>query len=162
MNEMKKERKKLGNKGFSLIELIIAMAIMAILVGALAPQYLRYVERARRSNDIQAAATIGRATQIALTDQKLIGASDPSFHYSKVGAITASDIEKKVYEIVGTEYNLESTGYVDFYVAIGMNSDVVDVKVFAITTASGTDTSAGSVQIFPTVDANFKDGKKAD
>ena len=36
------------NKGFSLVELIVVVAIMAVLVGVLAPAYLRYVEKARR------------------------------------------------------------------------------------------------------------------
>lgn len=42
---MKKE--KMNDKGFSLVELIIVIAIMAVLVVVLAPQYLKYVERSR-------------------------------------------------------------------------------------------------------------------
>lgn len=41
---MKKEK----NKGFSLVELIVVIAIMATLVGVLAPRYIQYIERARR------------------------------------------------------------------------------------------------------------------
>ena len=37
-----------NNNGFSLIELIVVVAIMAVLVGVLAPAYLRYIEKARR------------------------------------------------------------------------------------------------------------------
>ena len=37
----KSMNKKMNNKGFSLVELIIVIAIMVILVGALAPQFFK-------------------------------------------------------------------------------------------------------------------------
>ncbi|MBP3475589.1 MAG: prepilin-type N-terminal cleavage/methylation domain-containing protein [Lachnospiraceae bacterium] len=55
-----KER-KMNNKGFSLVELIIVIAIMAILIVVLAPQYLRYVERSRNSTDQNNAAAMESA-----------------------------------------------------------------------------------------------------
>ena len=36
-----------NNKGFSLVELIIVIAIMAILVGVIAPQLILYIEKSR-------------------------------------------------------------------------------------------------------------------
>ncbi len=56
--------KKLNNKGFSLVELIIVIAIMAVLIGVLAPQYLRYVERSRVSTDQDNIAAIESACQV--------------------------------------------------------------------------------------------------
>lgn len=41
------------NKGFSLVELIIVMAIMAILVGVVASQVIPYMEKSRQAKDQQ-------------------------------------------------------------------------------------------------------------
>ena len=59
---MKKE--KMNDKGFSLVELIIVIAIMAVLVVVLAPQYLKYVERSRNSTDLQNAPAAVTACQV--------------------------------------------------------------------------------------------------
>ena len=58
-----KER-KMNNKGFSLVELIIVIAIMAILIVVLAPQYLKYVERSRNSTDKNNASAMVSAVQV--------------------------------------------------------------------------------------------------
>lgn len=65
---MNKKQKSLTNKGFSLVELIIVIAIMAVLVGVLAPQFIKYVEQSRRSKDIQAAANLQTAYLTDIAD----------------------------------------------------------------------------------------------
>jgi len=60
--------KKMNNKGFSLVELIIVIAIMAILIAVLAPQFLKYVEKSRNSTDIANATEIVTALQTAAAD----------------------------------------------------------------------------------------------
>lgn len=63
-----KNEKKLNNKGFSLVELIIVIAIMAVLIAVLAPQYMRYVERGRAASDRDNVQAIVSALQVHAAD----------------------------------------------------------------------------------------------
>ena len=58
-----------NNKGFSLVELIVVVAIMAVLVGVLAPAYLRYVEKSRTQKDESAVAEVIEAVKIACAEE---------------------------------------------------------------------------------------------
>lgn len=80
--------KKTNNKGFSLVELIVVIAIMAVLVGVLAPTFLRYVEDSRRAKDIQMAASLqtayladiadGEITASVTTPTKIVDSNRPT------------------------------------------------------------------------------------
>ena len=57
------------NKGFSLVELIIVIAIMAILAAAIAPALIRYIDKSRKADDVAAAETINTAVNAALANE---------------------------------------------------------------------------------------------
>lgn len=65
-------------KGFSLVELIIVMAIMAILVGIVASQVLPYMDKSRQSKDQQVLSSIltDVVSSVAQSGQTLTAVSD--------------------------------------------------------------------------------------
>lgn len=67
---MKKEVKT-NNKGFSLVELIVVVAIMAVLMVVLAPAMLRYVEKTRTQKDDTAASEVANALELALAEESI-------------------------------------------------------------------------------------------
>lgn len=72
---MEKKQRTLNNKGFSLIELIVVIAIMAILVGTLAPQFMKYVESSRQSTDMQAASALRTAIEAYVAENAISDAT---------------------------------------------------------------------------------------
>lgn len=64
----KKDRRSRNNKGFSLVELIVVIAIMAVLVAVLAPQFTKYIDQSRKSNDAATVSGIVTAAQVGIAD----------------------------------------------------------------------------------------------
>ncbi|MBQ9277762.1 MAG: type II secretion system protein [Lachnospiraceae bacterium] len=87
--------KKMNNKGFSLVELIIVIAIMAILAGAIAPALIRYIDKSRKSNDVSSGKTIKTAVETAMGTEdayeQLTAAGTGSVLTIKPGETSASN-----------------------------------------------------------------------
>lgn len=63
-------KKENGNKGFSLVELIVVVLIMAIIAVALAPQVIKWVNNSRIAADFKTKNLVMEAMQMAvLTDE---------------------------------------------------------------------------------------------
>ncbi len=81
---------KKNNKGFTLIELILVIAIIAVLATILAPQYLRYVEKSRVSSDEQYAEELRNAVKTSLADEaaaQAVGTTESSVTWNKTDGI---------------------------------------------------------------------------
>ena len=74
------------NQGFSLVELIVVIAIMAVLVGVLAPAYLRYVEKSRKSTDVSSISDIMAAAEKVAIDPQWDLEAGTQFKLSGTGS----------------------------------------------------------------------------
>ena len=81
-NLLNKIRK--SNLGFTLVELIIVVAIIAVLSAVLVPQYIQYVERSRIGADESYISEVGHNLEI-------IAATDPDVNGSDVTVTIAAD-----------------------------------------------------------------------
>ncbi|MCM1246603.1 MAG: type II secretion system GspH family protein [Roseburia sp.] len=91
-----------SNEGFSLVELIIVIAIMAILVGVVALAVIPYLEKSRESKDLQALDTIASALTTAVADVKATGSDEFSINASGViGSGTNSKVAQNMASTLG-------------------------------------------------------------
>ncbi len=106
-----------NNKGFSLVELIIVVAIMAVLIGVLAPQYLKYVEKSRVSSDETAISAVREAMVTALADEDVYAHVNTNDYIEvtlgAVGTVTGNntDLTAAVKKVVGDTFKLGSKTY---------------------------------------------------
>lgn len=66
------------NKGFSIVELIVVIAIMAVLVGVLAPAMIRYIEKSRQSTDIQNLDSVADTLEAFFADREINTGGSPT------------------------------------------------------------------------------------
>ena len=133
---------KKNNKGFSLVELIIVIAIMAILAGALAPALIKYIIKSRRSTDVQNADSLRTALQTALSDPDAADANAANNNAVRsASTITSSATDaflKEVYSIVGsaslkTKYAPKGGPNAGQTFGFSVDQATNEVKVFADT-----------------------------
>ncbi len=152
---------KKTNKGFSLVELIIVIAIMAILAGALAPALIKYINKSRASAAISNGQQIASAVQTALSNESIFDASsDVSLqkYSSWVGGSTA--LAKEVKKTLGSNSQHKakktlkgSASDYDYYIEVHPvpNSSQEMVKVYV----GGT--SSDDYMVYPTMGKQWKD-----
>lgn len=103
---MKGLKNKSNNKGFSLVELIIVIAIMAVLGGVIVLAVLPRVEQARKQTD---ATTMQTWRESAVEAAAYAGKESVKFTISSTAAVTTdpAEIEAKFLELA----NLKDVNY---------------------------------------------------
>lgn len=80
------------NKGFSLVELIVVIAIMAILVGVAVPVYTQYISSANESVDKQTVGEVEHAIEVLLIDNEVKNPTGEwKIKLTKTGLVLVSD-----------------------------------------------------------------------
>ena len=136
---MNKKQKSLTNKGFSLVELIIVIAIMAVLVGVLAPHYIKYVEKSRVSADAQQVEEFTGAMTVLASDVDVTLDSTKTYTVTSdtTGKITISNDLKTIFDSLGSvdtakNYSYKSTSYKAQAITISLAYDGT-AKVWKVT-----------------------------
>lgn len=91
------------NKGFSMVELIIVIAVMAILVGALAPAVVKYVNKSRISTDIDTGRKIATIITASVSDD---ATRDNAVEHStpwEVNSMDGTDFREEVFRTLGVD-----------------------------------------------------------
>lgn len=142
------------NKGFSLVELIIVLAIMAVLVGVIAPMLIKYVEKTKVSADIQLCDTIHNAIVVVAADESVrnsddvysatycgmffnpsygdntLMASSTSYSQSIFAQKVAAIVGFNPFEVDGREYMKSSPAHTSGVLKFHINSDGGDFVIY--------------------------------
>lgn len=120
------------NKGFSLVELIVVIAIMAILVGVAVPVYTSYITKANDATDIQAIDNLEHACKIVAMEYSTnvtFGETNANNKYAITATLTDKDAADQLALILDKTYTTDGDSYV---FSIDLKNDPVNQNVAAV------------------------------
>lgn len=137
-------KKKMNNKGFSLVELIVVITILGVLVGIAIPQFLGYVDRTKRNSDVKNAQEIATVLMAEIADNATTVAA-------LLGGGSAVKTAKVEDALLGGKMKAPSVKLKsgEFFWAT-YKQDVSELKILVGAAATG------AKELYPNVDASYK------
>lgn len=155
--EEKKEKRKLNDKGFSFVELIIVIGIIVILAGVLSPRLIKYLDKSKKAADIQTAQTIATAVNVALADETAYNVAVQTKVSDCFKADTDTNaFQKEIKSILGSTAPLpkyKPDTYTDFYIYIAADKTF---EIYAGTEKPSEDAKQKALILYPTVGTQYK------
>ncbi|QZY56986.1 type II secretion system protein [Crassaminicella profunda] len=125
-----------NKKGFTLIELIVVIAILGILAGIVVPKFGGFTEKAKVEADKTACKTIQTAVLVALTNEDISGTGtitinntgDTKFEKSDAITVKSDTTLKAVMEnLLGSDVKAQAKNKTKFEATIDAKGDVTVV-----------------------------------
>ena len=150
------------NKGFSLVELIIVIAIMAILAAAIAPALIRYIDKSRKADDLTAGGTINSAVSAALANEDaydeiqacgtatVIGVVSKNHLVGSAGTAFSKELSNNLDQRVSPKYKKENQACFIVYL------DAQRKITVAIATGANDTNHLTSWQMQPSIGSEYK------
>ena len=98
---MKKLRK--NDKGFTLVELIVVLVILALLAAILVPALLGYIDKAKKEKNYQAAQEVHTAVQALATESYGKGESKPKMSLADIESLAGIENLSEVVVVFKTK-----------------------------------------------------------
>lgn len=155
------KQKKLNNKGFSLVELIVVIAIMAVLIGLLAPQFIKYVDRSKFSTDIKNGQEIATVIQTLLADEKITFSTTTAATTTAATTTTNDEVSQK-FAAGGSAYDAAKAD--NLVTEEPKSKSVKDKGFFVVFNKKGNvkvyvgDSAAADYQVYPDLGTKMKEG----
>jgi prepilin-type N-terminal cleavage/methylation domain-containing protein len=154
-------KKEMNNKGFSLVELIIVVAIMAVLIGVLAPAYLQYVEKSKKTKDCGTIGSVMDAIEIVAADPAVTWTAGTGYTFTintGTTAATYGGFATEIGAIVPANKTVLGSSWaaVSFEATKGNNGVVTFTNLSGLDAATPANAAAEIQKISPALEARFQ------